>query len=80
MEYYTKKQGKYPEKENRNTNDDYYGNGWSVKRDGNNYVLSYVSGALQGEYKSISINREDFEAAKAGQIDLDQLCRKYKVS
>jgi len=80
MKYYTTKPGKYPEKKYQNTEDEYFGNGWRVKRNGNNYVLSYVSGSLQGEVKSIPISKEDFESAKSGKMDLDQFCIKYNVS
>ena len=80
MKYYTTLFGKYPEKKNQNTEDEYFGEGWSVKRNGVNYALSFVSGSLQGELKSIPISKEDFESAQSGKMDLNQFCIKYNVS
>ena len=80
MKYFTTKSGKYPEKKNQNTEEEYFGKGWSVKRNGDNYVLSYISGSLKGELKSIPISKEDFESAKSRKMDLDQFCNKYNVS
>ena len=80
MSFYTTKPSNYPKKDNLNTEDEYFGEGWDVKKvASNDYVLSYLSGALQGELKSISISQEDFELAKSGKMTLDQLCIKYDV-
>lgn len=77
---YFKKPGKYPLNNLKNTEDQYFGNGWDVKRIGEKYFLSYISGELIGKSKEIEISQEDFEAAKKGEIDLDGFCIKYKVS
>lgn len=80
MKYYTAKPGKYPDKENQNTDDEFFGTGWSVKRENDHFFFCYVSGSLQGEFKKVEIAKEDFEMAKAGKITFDQLCIKYNVS
>lgn len=80
MKYYTTESGKYPDKKNQNTENEYFGEGWSVRREGENYYLIYISGALQGELKTIKIDKDDFELAKASKMDLDQFCIKYNVT
>lgn len=80
MKYYTTKPGQYPNKKKENTENEYFGEGWSVKKEGESYSLSYVSGSLQGELKTIKITKEDFELAKSGRMSLDQFCIKYNVT
>lgn len=80
MKYYTTKPGEYPKRNKENTEDEFFSEGWSVKREGENYSLTYISGSLQGNLKTIQISKEDFESAKIGELNLDQLCAKYNVS
>ncbi len=80
MKYYTIKSGKYPDKQNYNTDDEYFGEGWSIKKDGENYYLTYISGSLQGELKKIKVSKDDFELAKTGNIGLNDLCIKYNAT
>lgn len=81
MKYYDLEPGKYPDDKNKrdNSDDEYVGNGWSVKKDGEIYIFEYISGSLQGQLKSIHISKEDFFAAKEGKITFDELCIKYNV-
>lgn len=79
MSYYTIKPGVYPDVNLKNTEDQFYGSGWDVKKTGEKYLLSYISGALQGESKTHEISKADFEAAKRGEIDLAGLCAKYQI-
>lgn len=80
MNYYDLEPGKYPDDKNKENEDEYIGNGWSVKRVDDFYMFEYISGALQGILKRIHISQEDFLAAKAGKITFDELCIKYNVS
>lgn len=80
MKYYTTKPGEYPDKQNKNTEDEYFGEGWSIKKDGENYYLTYISGSLQGEIKKIEVSKDDFESARTGNIRLNDLCIKYNVT
>ena len=80
MKYYTTKQGNYPNEKRQTSKDEYIGDGWSVKASNGTYILSYVSGSLQGELKTLEIDKEDFEKMKTKEIDLNQICFKYRVS
>ena len=59
---------------------EYRGNSWTVKPQGNKYILSYVSGSLQGELLTIEITKEEYEAAKDNEFDYESICRKYSIS
>ncbi len=80
MKYYNTDQGKYPEeKSNNDTANEFWGNGWNIKKDNNIFKLTYISGSLQGKMKSIEITESDFIAAKEGKMNLDDFCIKYNV-
>ncbi len=68
----------YPERK-PSSEDEYFDNGWSVRREGKKFIFCYISGQLQGELKKIEISEVDFNAAKNGRISFDELCRKYNV-
>jgi hypothetical protein len=72
MKYYSTEPGQYPE-ENKNTGNEFFGNGWSVKEESNKFVLTYISGSLQGTLKSVDISKVDFISAKEGKVNLDGL-------
>ena len=80
MNLYKKKKGIYPNTKNEASRNDYYFDGWSVHLKEDNYFLRYISGALQGELKAHEINKEDFDLAKEGKINLDELCTKYGIN
>ena len=61
------------------TEDEFFGNGWSVRRENGQYFFSYISGELAGRAKEIEITKTDYAAARAGEIDFDGLCIKYGV-
>lgn len=78
--YYTVEPGEYPDDKNRkNSDDEYFGNGWSVKKQDDLFICTYISGALAGALKSVTISEDDFLAAKAGKITIDEICIKYNV-
>ncbi|MEO6904690.1 MAG: hypothetical protein ABI315_16300 [Bacteroidia bacterium] len=78
MKYYTTKPGQYPD-ENKNNQNEFFGNGWSIKKENDKFILNYISGSLQGDLKTIEISEDDFNAAKKGETNLDNLCIKYNV-
>jgi|1185.fasta_scaffold500372_2 hypothetical protein len=81
MKYYTIEPGEYPDDKNRKNNEnEFFGNGWSVKKDGESYTFTFISGSLAGKLKEVTISEEDFIAAKTGKITFDELCIKYNVS
>lgn len=71
--------GKYPNKPN-NTENEFFKNGWSISFENDKYLMKYISGSLQGEFKTIEISKEDFELAKNDELTFDELCAKYKVN
>jgi hypothetical protein len=71
--------GKYPQKPN-NTENEFFKNGWSIKKENNKFYMNYISGSLQGNLKSIEISKSDFNLAKDDKITFDELCIKYDVS
>lgn len=79
MKPYIEKPGQYSNKELRGTEDEFHGVGWTVAKTGGNYVLSFMSGSIQGEEKSVQISKQDFDSARIGEITFDQLCAKYGV-
>lgn len=79
-EFYNEKPFSYPENEPRSTENEFFGFGWSVKKINDKCFLNYISGELAGRHKEVEISAEDFEQAKLGKLDLDQLCIKYHVS
>lgn len=76
---YKMKPGSYPEKP-KNSENEFFGNGWSVKRENEKFYFNFISGSLQGEFKSIEIAEEDYNSARAGEISFDEICAKYNVS
>ena len=80
MKYYEMIPGNYPENQPLQDEDEFIGNGWSVKKTKNKYFLSYISGALQGKFNTVEISKEDYLLAKEKRIGLDELCIKYNVS
>lgn len=79
MENYDLEPGKYPEKSNVNHENEIFGSSWSIKVHEDKYILSYISGALQGELKSILVSEEDYLLAKEGKADIDYFLNKYNV-
>lgn len=71
--------GEYPDKP-ENTENEFFGNGWSVKKVGEQYFLAYISGELHGKLREVEISGEDYLNARNGATDLDALCIKYGVS
>lgn len=79
MNLYNKRNRTYPKTQNQPSDTDYYFDGWNVHLKDNKYFIRYISGALQGELKTHEINKEDFDLAKEGKINLDELCTKYGI-
>lgn len=71
--------GKYPSKP-VNTENEFFKNGWSIKTENGRFFMNYISGSIQGEFKTIEISEEDFYLSKDDKITFDELCTKYKIS
>ena len=79
MKYYEMIPGDYPENYLLQNEDEFIGNGWSVKKAKNKYFLTYISGALQGKLNTIEISKDDYLLVKEKCIGLDELCIRYNV-
>lgn len=80
MNYYSTEPGKYPDKKPENSENEFFGDGWSIKIVEGKHLLSYISGSLQGQLKEIEIKSEDAEQARAGKLTLDEMLINYGVS
>jgi hypothetical protein len=69
----------YPNKP-ENTENEFFKNGWSICIENDKFLMKYISGSLQGEFKIVEISIEDFELAKNDDITFDELCTKYQVN
>ena len=70
--------GKYPKKP-KDTENEFFKNGWSIRKENNKFYMSYISGSLQGDLRIIKISKDDFNLAKDDKITFDELCIKYDV-
>lgn len=61
------------------TDDEYFGSGWSVRREGGLFYFCFISGNLQGERRKVRISKDDFEEIRQGGMSFDEICRKYEV-
>lgn len=71
-------EGKYPEKP-KNTENKYFGVGWSVMKEADKYYFQFISGSIQGDQKSVEITEEDCLLGRTEKISFDELCVKYNV-
>jgi hypothetical protein len=55
-------------------------NGWSIRKEGDKFLLNYISGEISGALKSIAISKKDYELAKNDKLSLDELARIYGFS
>lgn len=78
MAKYSLKKGEYGSIPT-NSDNEFFGNGWSVIHEDDKFYLKYVSGSLQGELKKIEITQNDFNLAKENKITLDEFCIKYNI-
>ncbi len=79
MKLYTTEPGKYPDDKPQNTDTEYFGTGWSVKATDGKFILTYISGALQGQLETVEITKEDYALARNGKLGHDAMCTKYNV-
>lgn len=56
------------------------GGRWRIIKDGEAYVLSYVSGELAGREKAIVIDKADAERLARGAADIDAILIHYGVN
>ncbi len=63
----------------KSSDNEFFGSGWSVKRDGTKYYFCYISGQLQGACQKVEITALDFEDIKKGNMSFNEICRKYQV-
>lgn len=80
--FYEEKPGPYSsvKKELFNSEDEFFGPSWSVKREKDKFLLVYISGELAGRLKKLEITGEEFEFVREGKLDANKLCIKYGVS
>lgn len=79
MEYYNLEEGKYPNKNEKNTQDEFFGDGWSIRKEDGNHIFSYISGDHQGKLKELKISEDDYNLLISGKSDLDKICIKYNA-
>jgi hypothetical protein len=79
MKYYEIKQGEYPKELPKNSNTQFFGNGWSVKIRTNKYYLECLSSSLQGGVKEIEITEAEYMLARNSQMDLNDFILKYNL-
>ena len=77
-EHFDEKPFVYPDAP-QSTEDEFFGDAWSVRHIDGAYFFSYMSGELAGRHKQIPISAADYLAARAGEIDGDGLCIKYGI-
>lgn len=80
MKFYTIEPGEYPDDNRRKDDNEYFSDSWSVKYSEAVYTLTYISGSLQGELKTIEITESDFISAKNGEMSIYDFCIKYNVN
>ncbi len=78
--YYDEVPFEYPKDKPVSTEDEFFGDSWSVirKPDGK-FLLQFISGELAGRLKTIEISELEFNQVKAGLLSIDELCLKYSV-
>jgi len=77
--HYDEEPFSYPKNTPPSSENEFFGSGWSVKRENGKFYFSYLSGQLQGKISKVEISESDFEEAKKGRIEFDEMCRKYNV-
>lgn len=80
MEYYDMEEGSYPSKKKDKKENEFVGDGWSVERIDNMYILTYLSGELQGRLKKIIISYDDFILLKNEKISFYDFMLKNNLS
>ena len=78
-EYYDEIPLAYSNDNNLPSDDQFVGNGWSIRKSEGKFYFSYISGELAGRLKEIEIPESDFEQAKLGKMSFDNLCVKHGV-
>ncbi len=56
------------------------GDSWTIVKDGEVYVLSYISGELAGREKAITIEEADAKRLAAGDVTIDDILIAYGVN
>lgn len=78
-EYYDEKPFSYADPP-KNSEDEFFGEGWSVRKTKDEFFFLYICGGLAGKHNEIKISEADYNLARSGEIGFDDLCTKYKVS
>lgn len=78
--YYEESPLVYPKETPKNSEDQFFGNGWDVAKEEGRFYFSYISGQLAGSENKIEISESDFCDMKSGKLSFDQICRKYGVN
>ncbi|MDO6708835.1 hypothetical protein [Photobacterium sp. 1_MG-2023] len=61
------------------SDEEYFGSGWSVRKQGDKFYFSYISGQLQGHSDEVEILEDDFYCIKCSSMSFDEICRKLDV-
>lgn len=78
--YYEESELVYPKETPKNSDDQFFGVGWDVAREGGKFYFSYISGQLAGRENKIEISESDFFDMRSGELTFDKVCRKYGVN
>ena len=78
-EFYEEVPFSCPDELPKSSDDEFFGDSWSVRRQDGKLFFSYISGELAGRTKEIEIDESDFNDARLGKIDGDGMCIKYGV-
>ncbi len=73
-------EGSYPSEKKDKKENEFVGDGWSVERIDNMYILTYLSGELQGRLKKIIISYDDFILLKNEKISFYDFMLKNNLS
>lgn len=70
--------GEYPEHP-QNTDIEFWGSAWRIKRERDKYMLFYLEAAWTGRELSVEITKEDYELVRNNKLSFDELCKKYNL-
>ncbi|MFN3772626.1 hypothetical protein [Cloacibacterium normanense] len=80
MEYYDMEEGSYPSGKKEKNENEFIGDGWSIEKIEDRYILKYLSGELQGKLKKVMISYDDFMLLKNGKISFYDFMLKNNLS
>jgi hypothetical protein len=78
--YYKETPLTYPTNNSKNSEHQFFGNGWEVFMKNEKYYFSYVSGQLAGRENTVEISKDDYIGMREGKLSFDDMCRRYGVN